>query len=290
MDRKYLGVAAHNTVKVYEIPEPGSGKVINQEGIFEGHNGNITALEFQKDNKWFFTASEDGTLKVFDFKAVGFMRNFDNNGVMINSAVLHPNQGEIYFGDQSGRVRVWDLTENCARELYAEEEEVPISSIAISRDAKKLVAGTNKGTCFIWRSENGEDYEPMQELIAHEGHYVLRCQFSFDGKLLATCSSDKTCAVWELASHIIDQIDRGVTGDDDDDEDFEEYQRNGLLSGHGGWVWDCDITCDNRTVITVSTDQKVRIWRNGKEEIRRVLEGHTKGVTCLAFRDAPILK
>ena len=28
-DRKYLGVAAHNIVKVYEIPEPGSGKVIN---------------------------------------------------------------------------------------------------------------------------------------------------------------------------------------------------------------------------------------------------------------------
>lgn len=24
-DRKYLGVAAHNIVKVYEIPEPGSG-------------------------------------------------------------------------------------------------------------------------------------------------------------------------------------------------------------------------------------------------------------------------
>ena len=98
-DRKYLGVAAHNLIKVYEIPEAGSGSVINLEGQFEGHTGNITAMEFQKDNKWFFTASEDGTLKVFDFKALGFMRNFDNNGVMINTAVLHPNQGDIIFGD-----------------------------------------------------------------------------------------------------------------------------------------------------------------------------------------------
>ena len=89
------------------------------------------------------------------------MRNFDNNGVMINSAVLHPNQGDIIFGDQSGRVRIWDLTENNARELYAEDDEVPISAVAISKDAKRLVAGTNNGTCFIWRSENGEDYEPM---------------------------------------------------------------------------------------------------------------------------------
>lgn len=180
-------------------------------------------------------------------------------------------------------MRIWDLTENCARELYSEEEEVPISSVAISKDAKKLVAGTSNGSCFIWRSENGEDFEPMQELIAHFGYYVLKCQFSLDGKLLATCSSDKTCAVWELTSH----VDPDGQDEDGEGEDLEEYERQAVLSGHGGWVWDCDITCDNRGVITVSTDQKVRIWRNGREEIRRVLEGHTKGVTCLAFRDAP---
>ena len=108
------------------------------------------------------------------------MRNFDNNGVMINSAVLHPNQGDIIFGDQSGRVRIWDLNENNARELYADIDEVPISAVAVDKDAKRLVAGTSNGTCFIWRSDNSEDYEPMQELIAHENNYVLKCQFSLD--------------------------------------------------------------------------------------------------------------
>ena len=96
-------------------------------------------------------------------------------------------------------MRIWDLTENNARELYAEDDEVPISAVAISKDARRLVAGTRDGTCFIWRSENGEDYDPMQELVAHENHYVLKCQFSLDGKYLATCSSDKTCAIWELS-------------------------------------------------------------------------------------------
>jgi len=71
-----------------------------------------------------------------------------------------------------------------------------------------------------------------------------------------------------------------------DEEILEEYVQQSVLSGHGGWVWDCDITCDNSFTITVSTDNKVRIWRNGKAEIRKVLEGHTKGITCLAFRDA----
>ena len=59
-----------------------------------------------------------------------------------------------------------------------------------------------------------------------------------------------------------------------------------MLSGHSGWVWDCDFTSDNNFLITVSTDAKARIWRMGKDEIRKQLISHTKGITCLAFLDA----
>ena len=133
---------------------------------------------------------------------------------------------------------------------------MPISAVAISKDARRLVAGTSQGTCFIWRSDNGEDYEPMQELIAHENNYVLKCQFSLDSKLLATCSSDKTCIVWELISpnSAIGDAMEAETRDDEQVEDLEEYEQKSVLSGHGGWVWDCDITCDNSYLITVSTD------------------------------------
>lgn len=89
-DRKYLGVAANLIVKVYELSHNPSSPPTS-EVSFEGHTGNITALGFQKNNKWFFTASEDGTLKIFDFKTSGYMRNFDNGGAMVNCAVLHPN-------------------------------------------------------------------------------------------------------------------------------------------------------------------------------------------------------
>jgi|DEB19_MinimDraft_2_1074335.scaffolds.fasta_scaffold95781_2 G protein beta subunit-like protein len=78
------------------------------------------------------------------------MRNFDNGGVMVNCAVLNPNQSEIIFGDHQGRVRIWDLIENVAKELYVDSDETPFRSIAITRSAKKLVAGNNIGTCFLW--------------------------------------------------------------------------------------------------------------------------------------------
>ena len=99
----------------------------------------------------------------------------------------------------------------------------------------------------------------MQELVAHENHYVLKCQFSLDGKYLATCSSDKTCAIWELsvpsaAQNAVENGEQQEEEEDEADEDCEEYVQQSILSGHGGWVWDCDITCDNSYLITVSTD------------------------------------
>jgi len=45
------------------------------------------------------------------------------------------------------------------------------------------------------------------------------------------------------------------------DEVEEEYVDSAVLGGHGGWVWDCQFTSDNKFCITVSTDAVVRIWK-----------------------------
>ena len=153
-DKKYLGVAAHNVVKVYDLLSH------DNEVSFEGHTGNITSLGFQRENKWFFTSSEDSTLKIFDFRASGYMRNLSNNGIMVNCAVLNPNQVEVVFGDQSGKIKIWDLTTNTTRDLFEDQEEIGIRSLCIANNSSKLVAGNSAGICYIWNSQNGEDFQP----------------------------------------------------------------------------------------------------------------------------------
>ena len=45
-DRKYLGVAAYNIVKVYEINLSPNVPTNDDGHTFEGHQGNITAIGF----------------------------------------------------------------------------------------------------------------------------------------------------------------------------------------------------------------------------------------------------
>ena len=112
----------------------------------------MTSVGFQQDRSWLYSASEDGTIKIWDLRAPPRCQltyttmGDDGRQCACNALVLHPNQGELASADQAGFVRIWDLAaDKCATQLRATEGQLkPIQSIAIASDASCLVAGTNE--------------------------------------------------------------------------------------------------------------------------------------------------
>lgn len=101
-----------------------------------------------------------------------------------------------------------------------------------------------------------DDFNPMQEKEAHQDNYILKVKLSQNKEFLATCSSDRSCKIWKFNS---------------ESEEFEEHR---TLSGHNGWVWDCDFTDDQQFCLTVSTDMRIRIWKIEDSKMRKVISGH----------------
>jgi G protein beta subunit-like protein len=87
-----LAVTGNPHVRLYEINTSNPSQISS----FDGHTGNVTAVGFQKDSKWMFTASEDGTVKIWDLRAPGCQRNYESR-TPINSACLHPNQVRLFL-------------------------------------------------------------------------------------------------------------------------------------------------------------------------------------------------
>ena len=93
-DKQYLAAAGNPQIRLFEINNSS-----NQNAILclEGHTGNVTSLGFQRNGRYLYSGSEDGTVKLWDLRSPTYSRSFDSKGG-VNSVALHPNQSEIISG------------------------------------------------------------------------------------------------------------------------------------------------------------------------------------------------
>lgn len=300
-DKRYLAAAGNLYVRLYDIRQTGSaGNTASGGGTsgttpgggggggggghgangssgnsnnsnnnpvmtFEGHTTNVTSLAFQAENKWMVTSSEDGTVKVWDVRAPSVQRNYKHN-CPVNEVVIHPNQGELISCDQDGNIRVWDLGENQCTHHLIPEDDVPINSLSVASDGSMLVAGNNKGNCYVWKMQNQRDLTSLTPVTKFRSHskYITRVLLSTDMKHLATCSADHTARIWSTE---------------------QNFALETTLQGHQRWVWDCAFSADSAYLVTACSDHYVRLWDLSNSETVRQYNGHHKGAVCVALND-----
>lgn len=256
-DKTLLAVAGNPQVRLFEINSTNPTPVTT----FDGHTSNVTAVGFQKDRKWMYTGSEDGTVKIWDFRAPGYQRDYQSKSG-ISSVVLHPNQGEVISGGEDGSIRVWDLTANSCYELVP-DGKTAIRSITVASDASSVVAANNRGTVFVWKLGKG-NLEPLHKVDAHNT-YILKALFSPDVKYLATTSADKTIKIWN--------VERGFALDK-------------VLTGHQAWVWDCSFSADSAYIVSASSDKTGKLWDVKSGDVIVEYKKHTKALTAVALNDS----
>lgn len=92
-NKQFLAAAGNPQIRLFEVNSNNPQAV----ATYDGHTSNVTAVGFQKDSKWMFSGSEDGTVKIWDLRAPGCQREYASRGA-VNTVVLHPNQGELISG------------------------------------------------------------------------------------------------------------------------------------------------------------------------------------------------
>lgn len=79
---------------------------------YEGTSKNVTGIGFQEQGKWMYSGGEDCRARIWDLRS----RNASNQAVKlfevqapVTCVCLHPNQVELFVGDQNGVIYRWDL-------------------------------------------------------------------------------------------------------------------------------------------------------------------------------------
>lgn len=123
------------------------------------------------------------------------MQNIENP---VNCVSLHPNQVDLYIGDQSGIITVWNVRTKTMEKLMV-DTDVSIQHLDIEPEGNHLAVVGNNGKCYIFQIRIKEPrLQPRLKFNAHS-KYALKCYFSPDSTLLMTTSADQTAKVWRTA-------------------------------------------------------------------------------------------
>ncbi|ESP03913.1 hypothetical protein LOTGIDRAFT_212084 [Lottia gigantea] len=266
-DKKRIAAAGYTHIRIYDINSNNPNAIINYDGVPK----NVVEVGFHDEGNWMFTGGEDCTARIWDLRA----RNLQCSRIFqvhspVTCVCLHPNQAELFVGDQGGSIHIWDLKTD-KNERLVPEGTTAIQSITIDAMGTMMAATNIKGNCFIWTLTGGKgdkptELHPKSQFKAHE-KYVLKCLFSPDSTLLATTSADGSCVIWRTTDLTKFRILK------------EKTQR---------WVWDCAFSDDSVYIVTASSDNMARLWHIEEEKIEREYSGHQKAVVCLALRDENI--
>lgn len=135
-----------------------------------------------------------------------------------------------------------------------------VSSLALSRDGKRVISGSSDGSVRAWE-QDGEEW--VSALLNRHEHEMTSVAISNDGKRIVSGSRDKSVRVWE--------------------QDGEEWV-SALRTGHEDIVTSVAISRNGEHMISGSRDKSVRVWEKDRDGwVSAKLAGQEHEVTSVGM-------
>ena len=274
------------------------------------HKNSITDIAFSPTNSQIVaSASEDGEIKVWDIntgkKRVLGKQPQENR---VSRITFSPN-GKIIasVSSESDSIILWPL-KGKEKKYQLNQHRDKVSRVAFSPDGEKIASASINGKICLWKLEGDDSFsKPIFPCFFHaENKNIRDISFSKNSKTIASSSADGTVKLWNLdnapfkdePSKVFDDLDTTVnriifspdsktlaTANEDNTIKLLSIEGQELhtLQGHNGAVKDISISPDNRSLVSVSLDQSVRLWDLNKLPLKQTFINHSRAVEGLDF-------
>jgi WD40 repeat protein len=159
---------------------------------FTGHGGPVTGVAFAADGRRAYSCGKDNTLRVWDVEQGQELRHtMDRLGTFVNVAFMP--DGRQVLSAEGDKLRLDDVDGKRDPRMFP-ACGARVTSVAVSRDGKKALAGDVVGGLHLWDVESGK------ELGRWEGHKgaVTSVALSPDGSRALSGGGDQTMRVWQV--------------------------------------------------------------------------------------------
>jgi WD40 repeat protein len=198
-----------------------------------GHTDGVTASAVTPDGRRVISASQDGTLRIWDLESGHALATLEGHTDWVNACAVTPDGRRVVSASHDRTLKVWDL--ESGRQLATlEGHAIWVSGCTVTPDGRSVVSASQDGTLKVW------DLDAGRVLATLEGHAtgVNGCAVTPDGRRVVSASQDGTLKVWDLHGG----------------------RQLATLNGHAGGVMACAVTPDGRRVVSASQDWSLKVW------------------------------
>ena len=271
-----------------------------KELITMKHDASITDIAFHPDGERILSASEDGTVRIWNLTTGEEERRL-NHGSEVNIVEISPDGNWVATGSGTGRMgsgrkrdnsaRVWDLATG-ALVFRTPQVDYRVSTVAFSPDGKLLATSDDDYSAAVWNIESKQQLVTLK----NRGGSVGTVAFSGDGELLLMKSGNDG-SVWnwrqkrrlitfnhnrDNTSYQVNTIVLSKLGNVAASASLDDSARiwdvlnneEPIILKHGDNVQSVSFNESSDHIITASDDGRVRIWSTAGREILSLNHGN----------------
>jgi WD40 repeat protein len=266
----------------------------------DGHRAAVTGIAFSPDARCIASASQDGTVKIWDAVNGHLRADCFGHGDYVTWVAFSPLGKHVASSSDDGTVKVWEAMTG---ELVANGcgHQGPVTHVAFSPDGCRIASASDDLTVKTWDAASGSllsdcvghrrrvnwvEFSPdrQESLLASAGSdgtvrfwdadtgqqrapswghedSVIRLAFSPDGKRLASACKDGNVRIWDVRSG----------------------RPHVICRGHEGWVLDIGFSLDGHYLASGGQDGTMRLWDAESGNLLADCAKHSSEIDSLSF-------
>jgi WD40 repeat protein len=211
----------------------GTLRLLESEGVREGHAGEIYSCCFAPDGAFILSAGWDGHLRLWEATSAAPVCALRASPKPLACCAFSRDGRQWLSGSMEGILSLWDAVSHAPLQTFVAHTR-PISAITFAPDGQQLA--TSSWDRHVTLRQASKEREGKS--LSSHNDIVAGCRFSADGSLLLSWSHDGSVCVWDAMTGSLGQT----------------------LLGHDDRVTAAALSPDGRWVASGGRDGVLKLW------------------------------